>query len=187
VRSGLVSLLGSEPELSVLSEPSVPDSARLAETGAALVLLDAGVRGLQVERSLATERVPTLALVRDTEEALDALHAGARGVLLRSVDAERLLAALRALASGVAVLEPTLLRALLAGRVTPADALTLTPRETEVLDLMAEGLSNKLIADQLKISEHTAKFHVNAILSKLGAGTRTEAVVVAARRGLLML
>jgi two-component system, NarL family, nitrate/nitrite response regulator NarL len=186
VRSGLVSLLGTEPDLSVLSEPSVPDSARLAETGTALIVLDLG-DGLSVERSFAAERIPTLALVRDTEEALDALHAGARGVLQRSVDGERLLAALRALAAGVAVFEPALLRALLAGRVTPADAQTLTPRETEVLELMAEGLSNKLIADQLKISDHTAKFHVNAILNKLGAGTRTEAVVLAARRGLLML
>ena len=69
----------------------------------------------------------------------------------------------------------------------PPDGLLFTPRETEVLALMAEGLSNKLIADRLKISEHTAKFHVNAILNKLDAETRTEAVVSAARRGLLML
>jgi two-component system, NarL family, nitrate/nitrite response regulator NarL len=90
-------------------------------------------------------------------------------------------------ASGVAVFEPGLLRALTAGRAAPGDALLLTPRETEVLNLMAEGLSNKLIADRLKISDHTAKFHVNAVLGKLGAETRTEAVVLAARRGLLML
>jgi two-component system nitrate/nitrite response regulator NarL len=187
VRSGLVSLLESDPDFSVLSELSVPSSARLAETGAALILLDLGVRRLSVERSFVTERTPVLVLVRDAEEALEALHAGALGVLLRSVDGERLLAALRALASGVAVFEPGLLRGLVAGRVTPADTLTLTPRETEVLNLMAEGLSNKLIADHLKISDHTAKFHVNAVLNKLGAGTRTEAVVLAARRGLLML
>lgn len=65
--------------------------------------------------------------------------------------------------------------------------MVLTPREAEVLGLLAEGLSNKLIADRLKVSDHTAKFHVNSILNKLGAETRTEAVVLAARRGLLML
>jgi two-component system, NarL family, nitrate/nitrite response regulator NarL len=85
------------------------------------------------------------------------------------------------------VFEPTLLRVLVSARATPGDALALTPREAEVLNLLAEGLSNKLVADRLKISEHTAKFHVNAILTKLGAETRTEAVVLAARRGLLML
>jgi DNA-binding NarL/FixJ family response regulator len=115
------------------------------------------------------------------------VRAGALGVLLRNADGERLLAALRAVASGVAVLEPALLAAFVNARAAPADALALTPRETEVLALVAEGLSNKLIADRLKISEHTAKFHLNAILNKLGAETRTEAVVLAARRGLLML
>jgi DNA-binding NarL/FixJ family response regulator len=85
------------------------------------------------------------------------------------------------------VFDPVLLRSLLSARAAPPEALALTPREAEVLSLMAEGLSNKLIADRLRISEHTAKFHVNAILNKLGAETRTEAVVLAARRGLLML
>jgi DNA-binding NarL/FixJ family response regulator len=68
---------------------------------------------------------------------------------------------------------------------TPVDPLT--PRELEVLNLLAEGFSNKLIADRLRISEHTVKFHVNAILGKLGAETRTEAVVAAARLGLILL
>jgi DNA-binding NarL/FixJ family response regulator len=93
----------------------------------------------------------------------------------------------RAVANGIAVFEPGFLRTLVASRTAPVDSLTLTPREAEVLALIAEGLSNKLIADRLKISEHTAKFHVNALLTKLSAETRTEAVVLAARRGLLML
>jgi two-component system nitrate/nitrite response regulator NarL len=187
VRSGLVSLLGSEPGFSAVREASALGEARLVEAGAELVLWDIGPRATALERSLSAERVPTLALVRDEEAALDLLRAGALGVLLRSADGERLLAALRAVASGVAVFEPGLLRALVAGRAAPGDVLTLTPRETEVLGLVAEGLSNKLIAERLKISDHTAKFHVNAILTKLGAETRTEAVVLAARRGWLML
>jgi len=98
-----------------------------------------------------------------------------------------LLAALRTVATGLGVFDPGLLRALLAVRAAPQDSPLFTPREAEVLSLMAEGLSNKLIAERLKISDHTAKFHVNAILNKLDAETRTEAVVSAARRGLLML
>ncbi len=125
--------------------------------------------------SPALERTPTLALVRDEESALDVLRAGALGVLLRSVDGERLLSALRAMSAGLGVFEPTLLRTLLSVRAAPQDdGLVLTPREAEVLTLLAEGLSNKLIADRLKISDHTAKFHVNSILNKLGAETRTE-------------
>jgi two-component system nitrate/nitrite response regulator NarL len=187
VRSGLVSLLGSEPGFSALSEPGMPSDTRVLEAGAELILWDVGAGAVPAERPLAREQIPTLALVRDEEAALDVLRAGALGVLLRSADGERLLLALRAVANGIAVFEPALLRALLVGRVAPGDTLSLTPRETEVLNLLAEGLSNKLIADRLKISDHTAKFHVNAILNKLGAETRTEAVVLAARRGLLML
>jgi two-component system nitrate/nitrite response regulator NarL len=187
VRSGLVSLLAAEPGFDAVTEVGALGDARLAEAGIDLILWDVGPRAAAVERSLSGERVPTLALVRDEEAALDLLRAGALGVLLRSADGERLLAALRAAASGVAVFEPGLLRALVAGRSVPGESLSLTPRENEVLTLIAEGLSNKLIAERLKISDHTAKFHVNAILGKLGAETRTEAVVLAARRGLLML
>jgi two-component system nitrate/nitrite response regulator NarL len=180
-----VSLLASEPGFEIVSEVAVMGDARLA--GAELILWDLGPRAVPLERSLVVDRVPTLALAGDDEAALDALRAGAHGVLLRSVDSERLLAALRAVASGVAVFEPGLLRLLVAGRAAPGDSLALTPREFEVLSLVAEGLSNRLLAERLKISEHTAKFHMNAILNKLGAETRTEAVVLAARRGLLML
>ena len=175
MHSGLASLLGSEADFSIV-----------AEGEAELALLDLGPRSAANERS-ALERTPTLALVRDGDSALNALRAGALGVLLRSVDSERLLTALRAVATGLGVFDPVLLHRVLSARVMPPEALALTPREAEVLSLMAEGLSNKLIAERLKISDHTAKFHVNAILNKLGAETRTEAVVSAARRGLLML
>jgi two-component system nitrate/nitrite response regulator NarL len=175
VHSGLASLLSTEADFSVV-----------AEGDAELALLDVGPRSVANERG-ALERTPTLALVRDEDSALSALRAGALGVLLRSVDSERLVSALRAAAAGLGVFDPSLLRSLLGARAAPPEGLALTPREAEVLSLMAEGLSNKLIAERLKISDHTAKFHVNAILNKLGAETRTEAVVMAARRGLLML
>jgi len=183
VRSGLLSLLSSEPGLSPVVDVSTPTDVRVAEAGAELLLWD--VTASEGARSL--EATPTLALVRDDEAALEALRAGVLGVLARNSEGERVLAGLRALSAGIAVFEPAFLRSLTNARATPPEALTLTPREAEVLALVAEGKSNKLIADRLHISEHTAKFHVNAILNKLGAETRTEAVVIAARRGWLML
>jgi len=187
VQSGLSSLLGSEQGFAVVAQASTLDDLLGAVSSAELMLWDVGPRGPSASARALLERVPTLALVRDEETALELLRAGALGVLSRGSESERLLAALRALGAGLAVFEPAWLRAPLAARAAPRDALLFTPREAEVLSLMAEGLSNKLIADRLKITDHTAKFHVNAILNKLGAETRTEAVVSAARRGLLML
>lgn len=182
-----MSLLGREPGFVVAGQASTPDDALSGLSSAELMLWDVGPRASPALPSAALERTPTLALVRDEEAALELLRAGALGVLLRSAEAERLLAALRTVATGLGVFEPALLRSLLVARTAAPDPLLFTPREAEVLSLMAEGLSNKLIADRLKISDHTAKFHVNAILNKLDAETRTEAVVSAARRGLLML
>lgn len=134
-------------------------------------------------------QVPVVALVPGEEFAADAWSAGARGVLLREVAAEPLRAALHAVARGLAVLEPRLSSALAPAR--PAEPGTLpeplTPREREVLQLLAEGLSNKAIAARLDVSEHTVKFHVNALMGKLGAQSRTEAVVRATRLGLIVL
>ena len=181
-----MSLLGSESGFAVAAQGRAPEDSALRSADVPVELLLWDVGAAAVERGT-LDRTPTLALVRDEESALELLRAGALGVLLRSADGERLMAAIRAVALGVGVFEPLLVRTLLAARAVPPGGPTLTPREAEVLALMAEGLSNKLIADRLKISDHTAKFHVNSILNKLGAETRTEAVVVAARNGLLML
>jgi len=188
VRSGLVSLLGLEPGFALTGQASTLDDPLSGFANADILLWDTGPQALSSAADGALlERMPTLALVRDAEAGLELLRAGALGVLLRSAEGERLLSALRTAASGLSVLDPSLVRSLLSARAAPPDGVLLTPREAEVLSLMAEGLSNKLIADRLKISEHTAKFHVNSILNKLDAETRTEAVVSAARRGLLML
>lgn len=116
-------------------------------------------------------------------------EAGAHGVLLRSAHAAVLAAALRAVAEGLVVLDPTLLAVLPPTKEPqePAPPEALTPRELEVLHLLAEGLANKQIAQRLTVSEHTVKFHINAIMGKLGAGSRTEAVVRATRAGLILL
>jgi two-component system nitrate/nitrite response regulator NarL len=129
--------------------------------------------------------VPLVALVEGGEEASHALRQGAVGVLLSDISGERFMDALTVLTQGLAVLEPRFLRL-----PTSDDELLLeplTPRERDVLELLAEGLSNKAIARRLEISDHTVKFHLNAVLSKLGATSRTEAVTRALRAGLLTL
>ena len=129
------------------------------------------------------------------EDSLDALHAGARGILPRSAERNEIAVAVKAVTNGLAVLPRELLPTLLNGG-SEADELLdsndavrtrLTPRELEVLAAMADGASNKAIARRLGISFHTAKFHVAAILDKLNADSRTEAVTKAAQLGLVML
>ena len=132
---------------------------------------------------------PVVALLPDDRYATLVWASGVRGLLLRDVDAVTLTLALPAIAQGLVVCDAALVSGLLSVRQSPLMSSTeaLTPREQEVLQLLAEGLPNKTIADRLHISEHTVKFHVNAILSKLGAQSRTEAVVRATRLGLLLL
>jgi DNA-binding NarL/FixJ family response regulator len=130
------------------------------------------------------------------DDALDALHAGAVAVLPRSVGCGAIAAAIEAARKGLAVLPADLIEALLdprspdAGEPLPVDAaakIMLTARELDVLAAMADGAPNKAIARRLGISFHTAKFHVAAILAKLDADSRTEAVAKAAHLGLVML
>jgi two-component system, NarL family, nitrate/nitrite response regulator NarL len=145
--------------------------------------------GLEELRSLGPAGPPVVAIVADESDAREALAAGARGALSRNADGDRLAAALRAVALGLVVLDDTFAADALRGAPPVSQELpeSLTPREMEVLQLLAQGLPNKLIAKRLGISEHTAKFHVNAILGKLGVQSRSEAIVQAVRMGLVLL
>lgn len=117
------------------------------------------------------------------------------GALPRDAGAEEIIAAASAVAGGLTVLDSRLAtealaaieRPRVASETAPASDESLTAREREVLQLLAQGIPNKQIAQRLRISEHTVKFHVSAIMTKLGAASRTEAVTTAARRGLLLL
>ena len=131
----------------------------------------------------------------DAEAPLQALGAGASAALGRSASRNEIIAAVKAVATGLVVVPPDLLATLLP-EAPPADDVLkangagrarLTRRELEVLAAMADGASNKAIARRLGISFHTAKFHVAAILAKLDAESRTEAVAKAAQLGLVML
>ncbi len=118
----------------------------------------------------------------------EALRSGIRAVLPGDLGAREILAAVEAVAAGLVVLHPQDLAALAPDRPVPAGpSQTLSPREMQVLAMLAEGHGNKTIAWKLGISEHTAKFHVASILSKLNAGTRTEAVTLGIRQGLILI
>jgi DNA-binding NarL/FixJ family response regulator len=120
--------------------------------------------------------------------AARAVQAGVRGVLPSEAGAEQIVSALDAVSKGLVVLHPTEAGAARPARSEEAELIEpLTPREREVLQMLAGGLGNKEIAARMKISEHTAKFHVAQILGKLGASSRTEAVTIGMRVGLVLL
>jgi NarL family two-component system response regulator YdfI len=137
--------------------------------------------------------VPVVLLASEPDPLFTAerFQAGVRAVLAPNASPAAIIAALDAAAAGLAVIEPQELHTLLPARVESASLnegdSALTPREMEVLRMMAEGAANKAIAWKLGISEHTVKFHVASILSKLRAGTRTEAVTIGIRKGLVMI
>ncbi|ACG72138.1 two component transcriptional regulator, LuxR family [Anaeromyxobacter sp. K] len=193
-RAGLAALLGLSPELRLAgeAEPARAQAAArevdaaLWDLGAPATVRGAADAGGAEALAVLAAGLPVVALVAGEAQAGEALRAGARGVLQRGAGAEAIAAALRAAVTGLTALDPELAAALLRAPAAEAGG-PLTPREREVLALVAEGLGNKAIAARLGISEHTAKFHVNAILGKLGAGSRAEAIVRAARLGLVVL
>jgi DNA-binding NarL/FixJ family response regulator len=117
----------------------------------------------------------------------EALRAGIRAVLPGDLGPREILAAIEAVAAGLLVLHPQDLPVLASDRTLPAAQQTLSPREIQVLSMLAEGVGNKTIAWKLGISEHTVKFHVASIMTKLNAGSRTEAVTQGIRRGLILI
>jgi DNA-binding NarL/FixJ family response regulator len=130
-----------------------------------------------------------IVLIGDAEWSADALRLGVRAVLRPDASAAEILAAIEGAAAGLALIDPVELEALLANAPQPVaeSAAPLTGRELEVLRMLADGAANKAIAWKLDISEHTVKSHVAQILGKLQAGTRTEAVTIGIRQGLILL
>ena len=183
LRAGLSSLLAQLGSIDVVDREH-----------AEVALWDAGVdasKTLARLTELRTLPMPVVAVVGDAAHVAPALAAGARGVVLRDSVGPGIHAALAAVRSGLTVMDTALASSLVPNHVhRPTEGKgrgELTEREKQVVQLLSEGLSNKLIADRLGISDHTAKFHVNGVMMKLGSSTRTEAVVEAMRRGLVRL
>jgi len=193
-RTGLALLLADRDGIAVSGQaaadddwpgPSDPDAPHV-------VVWDLGLgprSGLPSLREAADPGGPPIvAVVADEDDARDALSAGAMGVLPRNVDGERLAAAVRAVAQGLLTLDESFAPILRDAPAPPEElAEPLTPREREVLQLLSQGLPNKRIAQRLGISDHTVKFHVNALLGKLGVQSRSEAIVHPVRLGLVVL
>jgi DNA-binding NarL/FixJ family response regulator len=204
VRAGYTALLNAQPDITVVgSAANGAEAVRLCrEQQPDVVLMDVRMPtmdGVEATRQLAAEhsgagpRVLVLTTFDLDQHVYDALNAGASGFLLKDVTAERLFDAVRVIAAGEALLAPTVTRRLISefARLRPRrpqqpDLLRmLTPRETEVLRLVAEGLSNLEIAERLVVSDETIKTHVSRILAKLGLRDRAQAVVAAYETGLV--
>jgi len=200
VRTGLQSLLGGR-EVEVVG--SVADFESLAgqwmDLQGDVILVEAsGEQFEMVMDALAASQLASEAAIvvltdhREPKLLAETLRAGVRAVLPSDIAPEQLVAALEAAAAGLIVVHPAEVDLMFpvvegASRQLGELAEPLTPRESEVLQMLASGFANKTIAARLKISEHTVKFHVASILGKLGASSRTEAVSLGIRRGLVLL
>jgi DNA-binding NarL/FixJ family response regulator len=206
VRTGFASLLDSQTDFEVVGIASDGDEAvRICRQASPdLVLMDVrmpGTDGIEATRQIAGParsgpRIIILTTFDLDEYVYEALRAGANGFLLKDVTAERLFEAVRVVAAGEALLAPAVTRRLISefARLSPssdevpaaAELSSLTPRETQVLRLVAEGLSNPEIATRLVVTEETVKTHVSRILGKLRLRDRTQAVVTAYETGLVV-
>ena len=200
-RSGLRALLNLFDEVDVIAEAEDGDAAVAAVLAAKpdVLLLDVRMpkrNGIEVLQALQAQQAlpPTLLLTTFEDDAalVAGVKAGARGYLLKGVSPETLLEAIRTVASGASYLYAPLVAELARGTLTAGQRgdkfemlEALTPRETEILKLMASGIGNRAIADALSLSEGTVKNHVSSVFSKLGVADRTNAVLRAIAKGLV--
>jgi DNA-binding NarL/FixJ family response regulator len=201
VRSGLKMILESESDLEVVAEAQNGEEAvrQVEKHKPDVVLMDVRMPvmdGLEATRMIAADHADTRVIVLTTFDIDDyvygSLRAGASGFLLKDAPADDLIAAIRVVASGDALLAPSVTRRVIerfaerpAANVTVGGLDDLTERESEVLKLVARGLSNTEIAEKLFLSEATVKTHVSHILTKLGIRDRVQAVVAAYESGLV--
>lgn len=202
VREGLVAILTTQPDFEVVAEADNGDTliAKSRQFEPDVILTDLempgtdGVEAIRVIRS----HLPDIAFIAftafDTDERIvGAVQAGAKGYLLKGSPRDEVFKAIRVVSKGGSLLEPTvaskLLQHMSGGGADPQQDMPepLTEREMEVLELLGTGMTNKEIGGQLFITERTVKFYVSAILGKLGASNRTEAVTIAVQRGLISL
>jgi DNA-binding NarL/FixJ family response regulator len=192
VRMGLAALINTEPDMEVVAEAA--DGTQAVELfckhNPELALLDLRMpvkNGIETTREIRSRfpngRVLILSAFDGDEEIYKALQAGAEGFVLKSSTGEELIPAVRAVAAGQRWVPKGI-----ASRLSARTAFEeLTPREVQVLQQLARGLSNKAIADALKITEYTVKDHLKSILAKLRVADRTEAVTAALQRGIIHL
>jgi len=184
VRAGLEALARSHPGIEVVGSAALGEELqrKAIDLLPDVVLADADGHGLDLLPQLQGAAV----LLVSEENALQLIRAGARGVLPHGASSREIGLAIEAVAAGLIVTHPEALDSA-NGAIPAATPGPLTHREVEVLRMLSEGLANKEIAWRLKISEHTVKFHVSSLFQKLNASSRTEAVTMGVRQGLIML
>jgi two-component system response regulator NreC len=203
VRQGLKALLADEPDIEVIGEASNGREAldRLAELEPDVVLMDISMPGLngieatrQIQQRYPDVRVVVLSMHANEEYVFQVLQAGASGYVLKQSDSLEVLTAIRAAVAGGSFLSPPISRTVIEDYVRRAEARgqaddleMLTSREREVLQLLAEGRSNREIAEELSISIKTVETHRSNMMNKLGLGSKTELVKYALRKGWAML
>jgi NarL family two-component system response regulator LiaR len=201
VREGMRFLLEQEPDIQVVGQCSdgheaVEAVARLLPSVVLLDLLMPGLDGLNALRQIKTDSPATQVVILTShtgeEHMFNAIKAGATSYLLKTAGAREVIDAVRAAANGESLLDPSVAARILEElrsppRQAPSPVNHLTPREAEVLTLVARGRSNRAIGDQLFIGEETVKTHISNILAKLHLADRTQAAIYALRKGLVPL
>lgn len=194
VRDGLRAVLSTQPDFTIVGEAGsgseTIDQVRRLQPDVLLLDLEMpGGDGVETLQRLAERNSRVRAIVFtafDTDDRIvEAVRAGAKGYLLKGAPRDELFNAIRIVHAGGSLLQPIVASKLINRLNQPAPVDLLTAREREVLALVAQGHANRAIADQLIITERTVKFHVSAVMGKLGAANRTEAVALAREQGLL--
>ncbi len=205
IRAGFKALLSAEPDIDVISEATDGNQAlrMVKREKPDVVLMDirmpnldgiAATREIAADPTLSKVRVLILTTFESDEYVVDGLRAGASGFLVKDTEPAELIHAVRTINTAEALLSPRITRRLIAQALArpsrpadPPELRELTPREREVMSLVAEGLSNDEIAERLVVSPATAKTHVSRTMIKLGARDRAQLVVIAYQTGLVQI
>ncbi|MEA5502652.1 response regulator transcription factor [Halotia wernerae UHCC 0503] len=192
VRAGLSAVVMSNPRLTVVGNAFdfdlIPKEVEQLQPDVVLLDFSRNPQSGWDKLLLIPEEMLIIVEEIDSIDLETALRSGVRGILPSTSTELEIVAAVEAIAFGLVVLHPDFLDLLpMREKVVKNPVQTLTPREIEVLGMLGFGLGNKAIAQRLHISEHTVKFHVSSIFQKLAVSTRTEAVTVGVRLGLIML
>jgi DNA-binding NarL/FixJ family response regulator len=190
VREGIAALLNQHPDLKVVAGNSNGDTALLRKVNPQVVLLDLGLRNgdslriaQQVRRDFPESKVIVMDLLPVHEDIVEFVHVGVSGFIMKDATLDDLVTTIRSVAEGAHVLPPQMTGSLFSqiardavtkGRPDVLESVRMTPREREVINLIAEGLSNKEIASTLHIATHTVKSHVRNIMEKLTLHTRLQ-------------
>ena len=199
VREGVSALLGQVPDLKVVAAGSSADTSLLRRVKPNVVLLDLGLRNgdsLRVAEKVKKEFPESKVIVMDLlpihEDVMEYVHAGVSGFIMKDATLDDLVNTIRSVAQGAQVLPPEMTSSLFSqiarhavarGRPAALEAVRMTPREREVINLIAEGLANKEIATRLHIATHTVKSHVRNVMEKLMLHTRLQIAAYAHTEG----